>query len=180
MRAPLPSFRRWCDARPWTRIAWAATVNVCVIFYGFYMLTWAPVATLVACLKLSRHVGHGSSETVLLGLGAKVAMGLVVVAALLLSSALAGFMRALFRGGMFDRAWVMAAFMPALVGLLIWVGYVVRHASSLIATAGGDNLLIVAFLTAWLLPLGYAAKVPWDEFRDRCASYVEQKWTLRD
>jgi hypothetical protein len=99
MRPPLPSFRRWCDARPWTRKAWAATVNVCVIFYGFYLLTWAPVATLVGCLKLSRHVGHGASETVLLGLGAKVAMGLVVVAALLLSSALAGFMRALFRGG---------------------------------------------------------------------------------
>jgi hypothetical protein len=74
----------------------------------------------------------------------------------------------------------MAAFMPALLELLVWLGYVVRHASSLITAAGGDNLMIIAYLTAWLLPIGYAAKVPWDEFRDRCASHVERQWTLRN
>jgi hypothetical protein len=129
---PSPCFRRWCDQRSWARTGWAAAANLCIIFYGFYLLTWAPVATLVACLKLSAHIGRGANETVILGVGAKLALALVAAAVLILSSALAGFMRALFRGGMFDRTWIMAAFMPALLGLLVWISYVVRHASSLI------------------------------------------------
>jgi hypothetical protein len=91
---------------------------------------------------------------VVFGVGTKLALGSAVTAVLVSSSALVSFLRALFRGGIFDRTWIMVAFMPALLGLLVWPGYVLRHASSLITAAGGDNLMIIAYLTAWLLPIG--------------------------
>ena len=178
MRNPIHLLRAW-NEQPRVQTGWAVGVNLFVIFVGFYLMIWAPVMALLIALHLSRHTGVGAQEVVMLGGGAKAALACVLVATLMLSGALAGFMRALFRGGMFDRTWVMAAFMPAVLALLVWLGSVIRQATQLVAATGGDNVLVVAYLAAWLLPIGYAAKVPWDEFRDRCAAVAERRWTLR-
>ena len=179
MRNPIPLLKAW-NEHPWAKTGWAAAVNLFLIFFGFYLMIWAPVTGLLIALRLSRHTGAGAAEVVILGGGAKAALACVLVATLLLSGVLAGFMRALFRGGMLDRTWVMAAFMPAVLALLVWLGSVIRQASQLVSATGGDNVLVIAYLAAWLLPIGYAAKVPWDEFRDRCAGVVERRWTLRN
>ena len=178
MRNLIHLLRAW-NAHPHAQTAWAAAVNLFVIFLGFYLMVWAPVTGLLIALRLSRHTGAGAQEVVMLGGGAKAALACVLIATLLLSGALAGFMRALFRGGMLDRTWVMVAFMPAVLALLVWLGSVIRQATQLASATSGDNVLVVAYLAAWLLPIGYAAKVPWDEFRDRCAGVVERLWTLR-
>ncbi len=178
MRNAISLLKAW-NAHPRAQIGWAAAVNLFVIFCGFYLMIWAPVVALLIALRLSRHTGAGAQEVVILGGGAKAALACVLILTLLLSGALAGFMRALFRGGLFDRTWVMAAFMPAVLALLVWLGSVLRQATQLVSATGGDNVLVVAYLAAWLLPIGYVAKVPWDEFRDRCAGVVEKRWTLR-
>ena len=179
MRNPIRLLRTW-NEHPRAQAGWVAAVNLFVIFCGFYLMIWAPVMALLVALRLSRHTGMGTQEVVTLGGGGKAALSCVLVATLVLSGALAGFMRALFRGGLFDRTWVMAAFMPVVLALLVWLGAVIRQATQLVSATGGDNVLVIAYLAAWLLPIGYAAKVPWDEFRDRCAAVVERRWTLRN
>lgn len=117
MSNPIHALRRWSERRPYTRTVLAAAANLCVMFYGFYLLLWTPVEALLLALHYAPHVGTAGHEVILLNGGAKLALGCVVSATLPLSAAVAGFMRALFRGGMFDRTWILAASMPALLGL---------------------------------------------------------------
>lgn len=173
------AYREWAQRTPWVHRPLLYVLNAMIIAIGFGVIVHIPTQVLVV---ISHNAGSklpDGHEVLLLTVGMQVIMVASLVLVTAVSAALAGLMRSLYRGGIYDNWWSLLGSFAAFASLFLYIGHVVRQITGSLATVGGDTPMMVTYLTAWLLLLGYAAKVPWDEFRDRCASHCDRNWDMR-
>ncbi|MEG3085411.1 hypothetical protein U1707_17335 [Sphingomonas sp. PB2P12] len=173
------AYTEWVQQTKWVHRPLFLTVNAFMIAMGFMLIVFIPAVILLAVMHSSGIKNQNGTEFLSISVTLKVTLSICILFVAVVSGALAGLMRSLFRGGMFDIWWVMLSFFAASASLFIYVSFVVRQTTTALTSVGGDTPTVVAFLTGWLLLLGYTAKVPWDEFRDRCAALFDGKWELR-
>jgi hypothetical protein len=164
--------------RSWLTNFLLGMINLVAVAFGLITLISIPNAILLGALKAGRIVGQAPAQALVFDMWFKVICGIVAICALILSAFIAGFVRSLLRGGMFDRWWMMVFLLGCFVLLFAWIGQVVREVTTALPIGVGENYLIVAFLSLWLLAIGYVVKVPWDELRDRFCSLCD-RWPLR-
>jgi hypothetical protein len=173
------AYREWAQNTVWFHRALFYALNIMVIAIGFAAIVEIPVEVLLIATKKAGQTPQNGRQFLSLTTSMKFAMCISLVLVAAISGGLAGLMRSLYRGGIYDNWWSLLGSFAAFAALVLYIGHVVRQITNALRSVDGDTSLIITFLTAWLLLLGYAAKVPWDEFRDRCAAYCEGKWDLR-
>ncbi len=176
IKALVQRHRAWGESQKWLLVSYFSLMNILTIFAGIYAVTWTPVSVFLVVAHPAPHAGSGASESITLSPGLRSALGLTLLFALIVAGMVGGLMRALFRDGMFSNRWAIGALMPAFLALFVWLTHVIRQASVEMPLNNGDNLLVLGYFGAWLLIVGYVAKVPWNEFRDRCATWATEKW----
>ncbi|MGN7161788.1 hypothetical protein [Sphingomonas sp. SAFR-052] len=173
------AYTAWVQRTKWVHRPMFIIINGFLIILGFIVIVYIPAVVLLGVMKASGFKAPDGSEALAISALLKATLAACIFFVAIVSGATAGLMRSLFRGGMFDLQWIMLAVFAASVSLFLYVSFAVRQITTALNTVGGDTPTIVAFLTGWLLLLGYTAKVPWDEFRDRCAALFDGKWELR-
>ncbi len=173
------AYTEWVQQTKWVHRPLFLTVNAFLIALGFMVIVFIPAVFLLVVIHISGIKTQNETDFLSISVTLKISMAICIFIVAVVSGGLAGLMRSLFRGGMFDVWWLMLAFFAASASLFIYVSFVVRQTTIALISVGGDTPTVVAFLTGWLLLLGYTAKVPWDEFRDRCTALFDGKWELR-
>jgi hypothetical protein len=177
--AALAAYREWAQSTVWFHRPCLYVLNILFIAIGFAFIVEIPVEVLLNVTKKAGRTLPNGKQVLMLTTSMKIAMGISLVMVAAISGGLAGLMRSLYRGGIYDNWWSLLGSFVAFATLVLYIGHVIRQITNALGSVSGDVSLVIAFLTAWLLLLGYAAKVPWDEFRDRCAAYCEGKSGLR-
>jgi len=173
------AYREWAQNTVWIDRPCLYVFNIILIAIGFAVIVHIPVQVLLVITKKAGSTLPNGKQVLTLTTSMKIAMGISLVVVAAISGALAGMMRSLYRGGIYDNWWSLLGSFVAFATLVLYIGHVIRQTTNALSSVSGDVSVVVAFLTAWLLLLGYVAKVPWDEFRDRCAAYFEAKWDIR-
>ncbi len=177
--AALAAYREWAQNTVWFHRPCLYVLNILFIAIGFAFIVEIPVEVLLNVTKKAGRTLPNGKQVLILTTSMKITMGISLVMVAAISAGLAGLMRSLYRGGIYDNWWSLLGSFLAFATLVLYIGHVIRQITNALSSVSGDVSLVIAFLTAWLLLLGYAAKVPWDEFRDRCAAYCEDKSGLR-
>lgn len=175
----ITSYREWTQRTPLVHRPLFYVLNALIIAIGFGVIVHIPTQVLVVISHKAGSELPDGQEVLLLTARMKVIMVGSLILVTVVSGALAGLMRSLYRGGIYDNWWSLLGSFAAFATLFLYIGHVVRQITGSLASVGGDTFMMITYLTAWLLLLGYAAKVPWDEFRDRCASYCDRNWDMR-
>lgn len=175
----ITAYWKWAQTTVWFHRPLFYVLNILFIAMGFAAIVEIPVEILLIITKKAGTTLPSGKQVLILTTQMKIVMGISLITVAAISGGLAGFMRSLYRGGIYDNWWSLLGSFVAFATLVLYIGHVIRQITTALSSVTGDVSLVVAFLTAWLLLLGYAAKVPWDELRDRCAAYCEAKSEFR-
>ncbi|MBT2134491.1 hypothetical protein KK137_09115 [Croceibacterium sp. LX-88] len=134
---------------------------------GMWFLMAMPAWGLLSVWKSIAVESQGVVSLSPIGHAALLAIGL---ATFFFSLGIGGFARAFIRPEMVGPWWLLGVGCILFLGLPFLFDSIRNIATTLGAWDQGDNATIVAFLTFWILMIGYAAKVLWDELRDRVAA----------
>ena len=156
--------RRWATRHPWTDIVARFTVEAWLILLGTYLVLYLPMELLVGVSGNATRKG-ASGLPVELSTASKWTLFASIVAVAISSAALAGFTRAFLTRSVGNRWWALL-FVVAGVTLPIGVGHMLRPLPTLSDVQVGDAPLIISYVAAYLLLVGYLSKVPWDHARD--------------
>jgi len=171
-------YRSWAQRTKLVHRPLYYILNGLIIAIGFGIIIQVPAEVLLIVSRKFGRVLPSGREVLLLTVRTKIVMVGSLVLVTIVSGALAGLVRALCRGGIYGNWWSLLGWFTLFGALFLYIGYVARQITGSLTTVTGDTPIVLTYLTAWLLLLGYVAKVPWDEYRDRCASFWERKWDL--
>lgn len=154
-------------------------INLGAVILGFLILVPFLPSIIGIIINLSAVRKSDGTHLLLISDRLKIVMATSLFIEAIFAGVLGGLMRSLFRGGMFDRLWLMLLCFAAFATVFLYSGSVVTEVTEALASVGADKPLVAMFLSGWLLLLGYTIKVPWDEFRDRCAGFFDRVWEPR-
>lgn len=156
----------WSNKHPRSAKAVASAALVILLAMYHYAFVLVPLTIFEAGVRASAAASRSPDTALHLLPGVKLMWGGTVVILFALSAILAGMQKQVL--SIFGR-WLLVVWAGASGSLLVSAGWVLRDVAARLDVKLEDNGLVIGFLAAWVLVIGYLSKQPWDEARDRWA-----------
>jgi hypothetical protein len=162
-----------------SRVARALVAIGIILTYaiGMTVLVAAPLQLLAVA---SRRCGVMQIDG--LHLSACGAPALIAIGAftLLLSVAIGGWARVVFRHQHFSWPWLAILTLTTVYGVSVTAETMPSAVDTMHSMSGGDSAKAGAFIGFWILMVGYSSHAVWDEARDRAEAYFSARMASRD